>query len=148
MTNMTIYIPLTPEFKKKAMDTINDTIEKVLERHRTSLSDQIKKKIKNFSLDQINVNVTHKNKLKSIWVFDTEDTIPIFLLLDESGELPNSDDFAYKLKSNGEWEVDLDFEGSLNKEEFEAMVLKHLIDDFETASFYGTLSYMDDDYEK
>lgn len=148
MTNMTIYIPLTSEFKKKAMDTINDTIEMVLERHRTILSDQIKKKIRNFSLDQINVNVTHKNKLKNIWVFDTEDTIPVLLLLGKFSQLPSDDELAYKLKSNGEWEVDLDSKESLNKEEFEATVLKHLIDDFGTASFYGTLSYMDDNYEK
>lgn len=148
MTNMTIYITLTSEFKKKAMDAINDTIEMVLERHRATLSDQVKKKIRNLSLDQINVNVTHKNKLKNIWVFDTEDTIPVLLLLDTSGQLPNDDALAYKLKSNGEWEIDLDSNESLNKEEFEAMVLKHLIDDFGTASFYGTLSYMDDNYEK
>lgn len=146
MINMTIYIPLTSEFKKKAMDTINETIEKVLERHKATLSDQTKKKIKNLSLDQINVNVTHKSKLKSIWVFDTEDTIPVFLLLDKSGQLPNSNDLAYKLKSNGDWEIDLNSKESLNKKNFEEKVLEHLINDFEAASFYGTLSYMDDAY--
>ena len=149
MINTVIHIPLTPTFKKEAMEIINSTIDKVLTRHNSTLSDKDKKKIKNLSLDQINVNVTHKSKLKTIWVFDTEDNLPVVLHIDENISLPDNPEIhAYKLRSNGEWEIDLDNEESLNKKDFESAVLKYLISDFETASFYGTLSYMDDAYEK
>lgn len=141
MASITIEIPLTNDFKKEAIDTIMETINKVNNKENINLSDSEKRKIKNLSLDQINVNVSHKSKLKTMWVFDLEDKYPVLLDIDDELDYDkNKDKLYYKIKSNGDWEL-TENNKDLNKETFESIALENLLKDFETAAFYGTLSY-------
>lgn len=146
-----VKVKLTEEFKKQAMETLDKTICNVLELKNAKLSSQEKTKIKNLSLDQINVNVSQRNKFKIMWVFDTEDYIPVTVYVEDElksieeclNKNPNVNYF--KIKNNLTWSFkeSNSKEMGKTKEEFENRVLQILMEDFETAAFYGTLSYMD-----
>lgn len=146
MIRSTSNIKLTSEFKEKALNLINDTIEETLNKSQVSLEKKEKTKIKNLSLDQINIDVAHRNKLKAMWVFDTEEFIPIMLFVDkrltEAYLKDNPDDKVYYMEPNGDWKMIKDDKDGVDKKEFEETVLQMLLEDFETAAFYGTLSYM------
>ena len=140
MSTKTIYIPLTEEFKKEAVDIVNETIEKTAKEKNVVLDLSQKRKIRNLSLDQINVNVTHKNSLTNLWVFSDASYFPVIITTNKKDIPEDSNKNVYRLKSNGTWEI-ADHKLSMNKKRFEASVLRYLIKDFETAAFYGTLSY-------
>lgn len=146
-----IKVKLTTEFKKQAMDKLDETIENVLEKRNAKLTPQEKRKIKNLSLDQVNVNVSQRSKYKTMWVFDTENYIPVPVKVESKLKSikeclktnPNANYF--KIQSNLTWTFKKanSKDMGVTKEEFENEVLKILIEDFETAAFYGVLSYID-----
>lgn len=146
MIRNTVNVKLTEEFKQQAIKLIYDTIEETLIKSNKEIPTKEKNKIKNLSLDQVNIDVAHKNKLKAMWVFDTEDYIPILLFVDKDLEQTylkeNLDDKVFFMEANGDWKVKKKVKNGVTKKEFEETVLKMLLEDFETASFYGTLSYI------
>lgn len=150
MIKETIKVKLTTEFKKQAMDKLDETIENVLDKKNTKLTPQEKRKIKNLSLDQVNVNVSQRSKCKTMWVFDTESYIPVTVKVESKLQsieeclktTPNANYF--KIQNNLIWTFKKanSKDMGVTKEEFENEVLKILIEDFETAAFYGVLSYV------
>lgn len=158
MIRETIKIKLTKEYKQEAMDLIDDTIDRVSDKFKFCLSEKDRRKIKNLSLDQVNINISQKNNSKTLWIFDTEEYIPIIVEKEEG--LPKmgllfqneSNVGCYKMKPNLTWTFNKANckKCGVTHEEFEGEVLKMLLEDFETASFYGTLSYIteSDKYEK
>lgn len=150
MIKETIKVKLTTEFKKQAMDKLDETIENVLDKKNTKLTPQEKRKIKNLSLDQVNVNVSQRSKCKTMWVFDTESYIPVTVKVESKLQsieeclktTPNANYF--KIQNNLTWTFKKanSKDMGVTKEEFENEVLKILIEDFETAAFYGVLSYV------
>jgi len=145
-----IKVKLTTEFKKQAMDKLDETIENVLEKRNAKLTPQEKRKIKNLSLDQVNVNVSQRSKCKTMWVFDTENYIPVPVKVEsklksiEECLKTNPNANYFKIQSNLTWTFKKSNSKNMGvtKEEFENEVLKILIEDFETAAFYGVLSYV------
>lgn len=148
MTKEIIKIKLTDEYKESAMKLIDDTIDKVADKYDFALTPKEKMKIKNLSLDQINVNISHKAKTKSLWVFDAETSLPVIVERDDDlpslNSLEKSDCGSYQMKTNLDWTFSRanDNEEGVCQEEFEQVVLKMFLEDFETASFYGALSYV------
>lgn len=141
-------IKLSDEYKSKALILIDDTIEIVSNKFDVELSDVDKSTIRNLSLDQVNVNVAARANLKYMWVFDTEDTLPVIVekAKTSSGllKIDEENEKYYLMKPNLSWtlnEENISKDG-LTKEEFEKKVLRVLLEDFETAAFYGTLSYI------
>ena len=78
-----IEIKLKDEFKDKALNLIDETIDKVAKAYGSSLSDKDKRKIKNLALDQVNVNVSHRANSKTLWVFNVENNLPILVEKDK-----------------------------------------------------------------
>mgnify|MGYP000847702131 CR=1 FL=1 len=150
----TMKIKLTKEYKEKALNLIDKTIDKVADKFNYELSNKEKSIIKNLSLDQINVNVTSRAKLKTMWVFDTEEYLPVIVEKEHDyGMLSsNTEEGTYLMNPNLSWTFNKANikKGGISYEEFENKVLELLLEDFETASFYGTLSYVseggDDEY--
>ena len=144
----TIQIKLTPAYKQQAVDIINKTIKHVAKKFNCDLNEQDIRKIRNLSLDQI--NISQKTKSKTLWIFDAEDVLPIVIDRKDSkanlgliGQLENESVGAYTMNPNLTWTFSKNItENSLNQEEFEKEVLKMLLEDFETAAFYGALSYI------
>lgn len=150
MIRETLKVKLTDEFKKKAMDKIDETINYVSKRHNVELNAKEKLKIKNLSLDQVNINISQRTKSKTIWVFDTEPYVPVTVeVQDELSPIrsflnKNKNSNFYQMRSNLSWtfnEENAQNEG-ITHQQFEDKVLEILLEDFETASFYGTLSYV------
>lgn len=140
-------IKIPSEFKTKALKLIDDTIEVVTNKFGADLSEQEKTTIRNLSLDQINVNVGVRANLKYMWVFDTEETLPVIVEKEhpEDGLFSEKEDEkAYSMKPNLSWtynKSNVEKEG-LSKQEFHEKALRVLLEDFETAAFYGALSYV------
>lgn len=150
MIKETIKVKLTTKFKEQAMDKLDETIENVLDKKNAKLTPQEKRKIKNLSLDQVNVNVSQRSKCKTMWVFDTESYIPVTVKVESKLQsieeclktTPNANYF--KIQNNLTWtfKKENSKDMGVTKEELENEVLKILIEDFETAAFYGVLSYV------
>lgn len=149
MIKETIKVKLTKEFKEQAMNKLDETIESVLSKKNVKLSEQDKRKIKNLSLDQVNINISQRNKSKTMWVFDTENSVPVPVRTEnklKSAEeylKTNPDANYYTIQSNLIWLFKTSngkTKEGLTHEQFEKEVLKMLLEDFETAAFYGTLS--------
>lgn len=150
MIRETLKIELTDEFKEKAMDEIDKTINYVSKRHNVELSAKEKLKIKNLSLDQVNINISERTRSKTIWVFDTETYVPVTVeVQDELSPISNflkenENSNFYQIRSNLSWtfnDKNAQNEG-MTHQQFEDKVLEILLEDFETAAFYGTLSYV------
>lgn len=146
-------IKIDEEYKEKVFNVIDSTIRKVVSSYEREITDQEINKIKNLSLDQINVNVASRANMKTLWGINIESNIPILIerakSLENLGGLfaANSDDKRYyKMKNNFTWSMSEanEEDSGLTKKEFHEAVLSMLIEDAETASFYGALSLMDD----
>lgn len=147
-----IRIKLTPAYKQQALCIIDDTIKDVADKYDVELSETKIRKIRNLSLDQVNINVSQKTRSKTMWVFDVEDVIPIAvdkhegsLPLQTVGLLGNQSQptGVYSMRPNLTWTfVKEDLDNGLSREEFKEEVLKMLLEDFETAAFYGALSHV------
>lgn len=135
----TIDIKLTDEYKEEVMNLIDDTIEKVIKREHASLSAADKRKIKNLALDQVNVNVTARSKLKSLWVFDSADCLTMIVEPDRKNKVKKGGHIKYTMRPNLTW---LYGSEGITRKEFEERALEMLAEDVETAAFYGTLSYI------
>lgn len=152
MIKETVKVKLNDDYKSKALLLIDDTIEKVAELNGAVLERKDKSKIKNLALDQVNVNVSHRANCKTLWVFNIEDSLPILLEEEKSipkmgALMPDSEQVgSYKMKPNLTWTFNRqnDSKGGINKKEFEKLALEMLLEDIETAAFYGALSYVDD----
>lgn len=147
-----VKVKLSEDYKDKALSLIDETIDKVSELSGTSLENKDKRKIRNLTLDQVNVNVSHRANSKTIWVFNIENSLPIVVEREENlpkmGALVNEDEQvgSYKMKPNLTWTFNRenDSDDGINRKEFEKLVLEMLLEDIETAAFYGTLSYVGD----
>lgn len=153
MIKETVKVKMPDDYKEKAYKILNDTISDVLKRKNVKLSEYDKRKIKNLSLDQININISQRSKSKSMWVFDTENHVPASFKTEkklknaEKHSSANPDKKYFLMKNNLSWtyqSTNEKAEESMNKKEFEDLVLQNLLEDFETAAFYGTLSYMEE----
>lgn len=152
MIKENVEVKLGEDYKNKALLLIDETIDKVIELSGANLEDKDKKKIRNLTLDQVNVNVSHKANCKTLWVFNIENSLPI-LVEEEKGIpkmgalVPDSEQVgSYKMKPNLTWTLNRnnDSEDGVDKVGFENLVLQMLLEDIETAAFYGTLSYVGD----
>lgn len=157
MAKEIVKIKMDEEFKEKALQSIEDTIEKVLTVHNVELKPKEKRSIKNFSLDQLNVNVTNRINSKTLWVFNIESSVPVIVERSKDipkfgGILPEGKNVGkFTMNTNGSWSLAKkskkgkgeNAEEGLNKKDFEKIVLKMLLEDLETAAFYGTLSYVE-----
>jgi len=147
-----VRIELTEEYKKEAINLINSTIEYVLKKQKCKLNDYEKLKIKNFSLDQINVNISNKSRSKTMWIFDAEENVPVIVCKEKKLKAinvevqENENCKFYKINTNLTWDFSKDNHnnGGITHEEFKKRILELLLEDFETAAFYGTLSYVND----
>lgn len=149
MIKEVVRVKIDEEYKESVFAKIEETAIKVASKHNKTLSEKELKKIRNLSLDQANVNVTHKANLKTLWVINIESSIPVVVereksLISLGGLIKAPEGSFYKMKSNFTWEVKKsnDGNGGVTKEEFEKQVLEMFLEDVETASFYGTLSMM------
>lgn len=145
----TIGIDIKEDFKQKVFELIDETIENVLLAENATLTAAEKRKIKNLSLDQLNVNITSKINSKTIWVFSAESTLPV--TIERESGIPNGTSLIkkdespvfFKMRPNGSWIMTKEKdEKCFTKEEFEEQVLKMILEDVETAAFYGTSSYI------
>lgn len=157
MTKEVVKVKMDEEFKEKALQSIEDTIEKVLTVHNVKLKPKDKRSIKNFSLDQLNVNVTNRINSKTLWVFNIESSVPV--IVERAKDIPKFGGIVpegknvgkFTMNTNGSWALTknskktkgADNEEGLNKKGFENTVLNMLLEDLETAAFYGTLSYVE-----
>lgn len=144
-------VKMTEEFKGEVMDVIDETIERVATKSGKTISNRERNKIRNLSLDQINVDVSTRANLKTLWVINIENNIPI--IVEKEKGIPQLDEInsnsaksgAYKIKPNLTWTYSKDnLDVGVNLEEFEKRVLSMLLEDAETAAFYGTMSLVDD----
>lgn len=141
-----VRVKLTDEYKERAMKLIDDTMDVVASKFNYNLSDKDKVTIKNLSLDQVNVNITSRAKLKTMWVFDTEKYIPVIVEKENGtgGLLSAIGEGAYLMRPNLSWTFKKSNikKNGISQKEFEKKVLRLLLEDFETAAFYGTLSFV------
>lgn len=152
MIKETIKIKLDDNYKEKALTLIDDTIQKVSELNNSVLSDKDKRTIRNLTLDQVNVNVSQKASCKTLWVFSIESSLSVLVEREESvprlGALvPGEKEIgSYQMKPNLTWTLSKsnDKNEGLNRKSFEEMSLEMLLEDIETAAFYGALSYVGD----
>lgn len=144
-------VKMTEEFKEEVMNVIDKTIEKVVAKSGKTINNREKNKIRNLSLDQINVDVSTRANLKTLWVINIENNIPI--IVEKEKGIPQLNEInsssaksgAYKIKPNLTWTYSKDnLDDGMNLEEFEKKVLSMLLEDAETAAFYGTMSLVDD----
>lgn len=144
-------VKITDEFKEELINVIDDTINKVIAKSGTSVSNRKLNKVRNLSLDQINVDVSTRANLKTLWVINIENDIPIIVEKDKG--FPNISEInsngskggAYKMKPNLTWTYSKDnLDDGLNSKQFQDKVLSMLLEDAETAAFYGAMSCVDD----
>lgn len=152
MIKETAKVRMSEDFKEEAFNIIDETINKVSKSHRKKLSRKEKNKVRNLTLDQINVNITSKANMKTLWVLNIESSIPVviekekdFMMFGAFIEDPNTKRNYYKMKPNWIWTVKKENcdDGGITKEEFEEKIKTMLLEDIETAAFYGTLSLME-----
>lgn len=143
---------LSEEYKEKALLIIDETIDKVSDVHGVELDAKSKRMIKNLALDQVNVNISHRANSKTLWVFNIESNLSVLLEREETlpklGALvPDAEaEGSYKMRPNLTWTFSKanDSDGGVSKESFRQQSLNMLLEDMETAAFYGTLSYVGD----
>lgn len=144
-------VKMTDEFKDEVVNVIDETIEKVVEKSGKSISTKEKTKIRNLSLDQINVDVSTRANLKTLWVINVENDIPI--IVEKEKGIPQLNEIisnsenggAYKMKPNLTWTYSKkNLDDGMNLNDFKKKVLSMILEDAETAAFYGTMSCMDD----
>lgn len=148
-----VKVKLTEEYKENALSLIEDTIDRVLMVHKVVLDNKERRAIKNLSLDQLNINVTNRINSKTLWVFNIEDCLPVIVEREKSlpkmGSLlqDKKEKGSYKMKPNLTWTLNRknNNDEGLNREEFEETVLNMLLEDLETAAFYGALSHVGDE---
>lgn len=142
---------MSEDYKQKAMTKVEEVAKKVAKTKNKPIDEKTVLRLRNLTLDQINVVISSKVKSKVLWVFDSEDFLPTSVQGTEnnpmqmglfSGTTLEKD--YYRLKSNSTWEKTKD-SSDLSKQEFEEKVLDMLLEDFETAAFYGALSYFSGD---
>lgn len=147
-----VKVEIDDDYKNEAISLIENTIEEVLSNHNQSLSQNEKNKIKNLALDQVNVSVTSKANLRSLWVINTEDSIP--LIIEKEPGAPTFGELLgiaaipgkYMMRSNYTWTYNREnMENGIEKDAFENKVREMLLEDIETAAFYGALSYVGDE---
>lgn len=152
MIKESVKIKLSEKYKNEALLLIDETIDKVSESNGATLDTKDKRKIRNLTLDQVNVNVSHRANCKTLWVFSIEDSLSVIVEREESlpkmGALMPDDEQvgSYKMKPNLTWTFNRenDSDDGVGKEDFESKTLEMLLEDIETAAFYGTLSYVGD----
>lgn len=150
MIKETVKIKLTEDYKQSALSLIDNTINKVANANNKKLNDAEKRKIKNLTLDQINVNVTSKVNAKTLWGFNIEQSLPVIVERDEKtarlGNLVEDEknNGLYQMKPNLTWTFSRKNKEGLSRQEFEKTVLDMFFDDVETAAFYGALSFVGD----
>lgn len=153
MAKESVEIKMTDEFKETVLSLIDKTIEKVLDAKGVQLSNNEIKKLKNLALDQINVHVTSKINNKNLWNFNTENSLSVLLERESKTHKMGSivsgkkETGYYTMKPNSTWcfsEKDTTGKG-YTKDEFEKKVLQMFLEDVETASFYGAISYVESD---
>lgn len=141
---ITKHIEMSDEFKKSVIDEMNATMDKAAASNHVTLTPKERQFIMNRAFDQLNRHISHKAKMKTLWVFDIEETIPVIVdMLDKPKALQAAPKGAYKMRPNLSWmysEEFIDNEG-VDEEEFERIVLEMLKEDAETAAFYGALSF-------
>lgn len=150
MIRETIQIKLSDDYKKKAMKIVNDKIDEVAEKKNYNLTDSEKREIRNLSLDQVSVNVSTRARSKTLWVFNSEKTLPVIVEketgIPKTGVLTNKspNGCSYKMKPNLTWTYNRKNteKGGVNYDKFEEKALEMLLEDFETSAFYGVLSYV------
>lgn len=153
MIKETLYVKMPEGYKDKALNILDETINKIVDKKNKTITESEKRKIKNLSLDQVNINISQRIKSKSMWVFDTETHIPVSVRSEEklggaeNHSESNPEDKLFKMKNNLSWTyqtTNKNSEDKMNKDEFNETVLNLLLEDFETAAFYGTLSYVEE----
>ena len=157
MIKETLHVKMPKGYKEKAMKILDDTINNTVNNKNKEITESEKRKIKNLSLDQVNINISQRTKTKSMWVFDTESHIPVSVRSEEKlggaerhSEI-NPEEKLFKMKNNLSWTyqtTNKNSEEKKNKKEFNETVLNLLLEDFETAAFYGTLSYVEEWYNE
>ena len=152
MTKEMIEIKINDEFKTQANQLIEKTIEKVFNSNGKILDNDLKKRIRNLVIDQLNVNVTSKLSSKTLWVFTTENSIPVIVEAESQrykmgGIIQEKNPAKYYSLKNNLWSSSnkRKDETFVSKIEFEKKALKLFLEDVETASFYAAMSYGDDD---
>ena len=143
-----IHVKLDKEYKDEVFQLVEDTIDKVAKEHRVKLTEKEKRQIKNLSFDQVNIHVSGKARAKTFWVFDTEECLPL-IIEKERAKAPfdgntSKKDGSFKMKPNLTWTFNEENNknGGITEAKFNEKVLKMLKEDFETASFYGALSFV------
>lgn len=152
MIKETVKIKLDDNYKEKALSLIDETIQKVSDFSGSELSDKDKRTIRNLTLDQINVNVSQKASCKTLWVFSIEESLAVLVESEESiprlGALvpDEKETGSYLMKPNLTWTLSKsnDKAEGISRKSFEEISLTMLLEDIETAAFYGTLSYVGD----
>ena len=153
MVRKTIHIELSDEYKARAMELMSSTIDNVAKKYNFELTNKEKKKIINLSLDQVNLNTTSKAREKTMWVFDAECSLPVVVEFENKYKDLNpktggvTQGLSFKMKPNLSWAYNKNNsnEGGLLYEKFVEENLKLLMEDFETAAFYGAFSYVSED---
>ena len=152
MTKEMIEIKINDEFKSQANELIDKTIEKVFDSKGKSLNNELKKRIRNLVIDQLNVNVTSKLSSKTLWVFTTENSIPV--IVESEGQKHKMGGIIQEKRHAKYYSLKNNLWSSSNKKkdetfvskcEFERKSLKLFLEDVETASFYAAMSYGVDD---
>lgn len=142
-----VQVKMSKEYKDEIVDLVNKTIDTVAKKHNYELTSCEKNKVKNLCFDQVNIHISERSRAKTFWTFDTERSIPIVIEKEESQPKLDSDSKrktgSYKMKPNLTWTYSKknNNEGGVEKEIFEERVREMLLEDFETAAFYGALSY-------
>lgn len=147
MKRITKHVKMSDEFKKDVMEEMNRSIDKVLSRNNADITNEERKFIINRALDQLNIHISDKAKMKTLWVFDAEPDIPVRVdVLDKGmgrGLIGDTvDDRKYKMRHNLSWTLSKDNDDGVSSKEFEEIVRTMLKEDAETAAFYGALSFV------
>lgn len=150
MIRETVHIELKKEYKEMVFELVDSTINKVAETHNEKITEANKRTIKNLCFDQVNIHVSSRAKSKTIWIFDTEECIPIIVerettqpeLNAKTGKKKGTGSFVMKPNLTWTYNSCNNKKGGMSKKKFEERVLEMLAEDFETAAFYGTLSYI------
>lgn len=150
MTRETVEIKIDENFKKEVLSLIDNTIDKVMSSSSIKLSKPEKTKLRNLTLDQLNVNVTNKMNFKTLWIFNTENTIPV--LVEKESLHPDMGTIVKKKKTSGFYSIKPNLSWVFTKKnedgfgmtrsEFEKKATEMFLEDIETAAFYGSLSYV------
>lgn len=145
-----VHVKLSKEYKNEVFQLVDETIEKVAKEHNVELAEKEKRKIKNLCFDQVNIHISGRARAKTFWVFDAEECLPLIIERERSQKPFNSNNSnvvrtgSFKMKPNLTWTFNEKNNkcGGVTQEKFNEKVLKMLKEDFETAAFYGALSFV------